>query len=648
MKDADLHDLGGSDPAADAIGTLTEPPATRRGPSGSALSFRIAIAGGLLVVVLAVLGFRLWSVELLSGSHYLNQANANRSRQVQLPAPRGRVTDRNGQLLVDDSNSLVVELATDKLPQDPAARDSEETRLAEALRIPVQQVRQRVAIDSQARPFQPATIKTDVDFSTVSYLLEHQGIFPGVTASRDLARTYPAGQLASQLLGTIGKPEAKQLQENKFPGAAPGDFVGQAGIEYTYDRFLRGQDGSRRVQVNAGGEPIGGGSVREPVPGDNVKLAIDSRLQQVAQQAMGGRPGGFVVMDTTNGEVHALGSTPTYNPNVFANATDADYAKLTSPQNGSPLTDRATQGEYPTGSTFKLVTALAGLQSGVTNPSQTVNDTGSIVIGGHRFQGFEGQGHGPVAMREALKVSDDVYFYDLGARLGTAQGGQLLQNWAGQLGFGQSTGIDVPEEENGLVPNPQWRDRLFQKHQTDRPWGIGDNVNLAIGQGDLEANPLQLAVAYAALANGGNILTPHVGLSIDNGDGQTVQPIEPPPRRRVDISPQNRRVILDGMRAAASQPGGTTAQVFGGFPIPVAGKTGTAQVGAGNKDQGWYAALAPYPNPRYVIAVTIEHGGMGQDSAAPAARSIIGALFQPPPAPAPAPAAGQPPPMRRR
>jgi penicillin-binding protein 2 len=247
-------------------------------------------------------------------------------------------------------------------------------------------------------------------------------------------------------------------------------------------------------------------------------------------------------------------------------------------------------------------------------------------------------------MRNALRVSSDVYFYDLGAQMNTAQGGQVLQDWSSKLGIGQPTGVDLPEESDGLLPSREWRNHLFQKHETSRRWGTGDDVNLAVGQGDLQVDPLQLAGAYAAVANGGSLVTPHIGLSTDDGHGHT-NPIQPPPRRKIDIAPRTRQTILDGLHAAATEPGGTSASSFAGFPIPVAGKTGTAQSGGAQADGSWYAALAPYPNPRYVAVTTIEHGGQGEKAAAPATREIFQALFAPPPPP---PQPQQPPPAPPR
>jgi penicillin-binding protein 2 len=367
---------------------------------------------------------------------------------------------------------------------------------------------------------------------------------------------------------------------------------------------------------------------REPKQGRDLRLTVDLDVQRVGQEALGGAKGAFVVMDVRNGEVRALGSTPSFDPNVFAKSIkQSDLDRLTSKALGEPLNNRAIQGLYPTGSTFKLVTAVAALQGGVITPDTVQYDGGSIKVGGVTFKNAGGVSHGAVALRKALSVSSDVFFYRLGLEMNGAGDGHLLQKWAGRLGLGRTTGIDLPAESEGLIPSPEWRNRLFKKKLTERPWSQGDNINLAVGQGDLQANPLQMAVAYAAIANGGHVIRPHLGQRIEDADGRPLQEFETPPKRRLKISPAHRQAIMDGLRQAASAPGGTSAEVFKGFPIPVAGKTGTAEKGLGRADQSWYVALAPYPNPRYVVAVTDEAGGFGAERAAPIARRILAALF---------------------
>jgi penicillin-binding protein 2 len=330
-------------------------------------------------------------------------------------------------------------------------------------------------------------------------------------------------------------------------------------------------------------------------------------------------------MDIKTGAIRALGSTPAYNPNVFSKTIkQSDFKRLNAEENGAPMANRAIQGLYPTGSVFKLVTSVAGLESGLITPDSVISDPGSIRIGNVTFKNAGNAVHGAVALRKALQVSSDVYYYIIGR---DDEGKHQLQKWAGRFGFGHETGIDLPAELKGLVPNPKWRNELFKKKQTDRPWSVGDNVNLSVGQGDLQANPLQMAIAYAAVANGGRVVQPHLAQRTEDADGAAIQEFNFKPRRKLDIAPQNRNAIMDGLHAAAMQPSGTSYEVFGNFPIDIAGKTGTAEKGLGRPDQSWYAALAPYPNPRYVVVTTFEAGGFGAETAAPAACQILRELL---------------------
>jgi penicillin-binding protein 2 len=338
-----------------------------------------------------------------------------------------------------------------------------------------------------------------------------------------------------------------------------------------------------------------------------------------------GLRGAFITMNVDNGEILGLGSFPTYDPSVFTRPlTQAQVNALYGDELAAPLTDRATSGLYPTGSTFKLITAMAALEGGVITPGETIVDNGSITIGGQKFSNAGGAAFGPVDLVNALRVSSDVYFYELGLKMWHS--GQL-QRWAGKLGIGRPTGIDLPEQAEGLVPSKQWRDQLYREGETERPWSAGDNIQLATGQGDLQTNPLQMAIAYATVANGGTVVTPHVGMEVEDPAGRVLKELAPKPRRHVHIDRAYRDAILEGLHEAAQVAPGTAAGVFGGFPVPVAGKTGTAER-PGHADQSWFAVLAPYPNPRIVTVVTIEEGGFGAESAAPAALQILEAYFK--------------------
>jgi penicillin-binding protein 2 len=592
------------------------------------LALRVAILGGVALVMFAVVFLRLWYVQILSGDRYLAEANDNRVREVKVEAPRGRIVDRNGTVLVDNRTALSVQVAPDRLPAARLARRRELRRLGYALGLSPGGIRRKIRRETRRLPYSPVTLKTDVGMRTVFYLEENQPQFQGVDVKRVFLRRYPYRTIGAHLFGTTGEVTDHQLKQGRYAGVTLGDRVGQSGIEYTYDRYLRGRNGASRIQVDALGRPKGELAVKDPTPGKQLRLSIDLGLQKAGQQALAayGKPGAFVAMDPKNGEVVGLGSSPSFDPNLFAKTIRPSvYKRLTSAANGAPLADRATQGLYPTGSTFKLITSTAALESGLISPASVLFDGGSLTVGGVTFKNSGGVSHGALALPRALQVSSDVFFYRLGL-MADQRGGNVIQKWARRLGLGRPTGIDIPGEAGGLVPSPAWRNRLFKKGLTDRPWTPGDNINLAVGQGDLQADPLQMAVAYSAIANGGYVITPHVGMRVEDASGRVLQEIRPRPRRKLDISAQTRSAIMGGLRAAANDAGGTSAPVFEGFPITVAGKTGTAERGA-QGDQSWYVVAAPYNDPRVVVAVTIERGGFGAEAAAPAARRILASYF---------------------
>jgi penicillin-binding protein 2 len=595
------------------------------------LAVRVAIIGGVALVAFAVVFFRLWYLQVLSGDKYRAEANNNRIREIKVQAPRGEIVDREGRPLVDNRTGLAVKVTPGKLPQDRIDRRRLYRRLGRALDLNPKRISREVRKQLKAQPFSAATVKTDVSLPVISYLLEHQDELPGITVERVFLRQYPHHDIGAHLFGYVSEVTAEQLKDKqRYRGVTLGDRVGQTGVEYQYDRFLRGRNGASRVQVDALGNLNRTLGVTEPQQGRQLRLSIDLDVQRAGQQALAGGTGrgAFVVMNVNDGEVVALGSQPSFDPNIFSKVIkQSDLDRLNDADNGAPLANRAIQGLYPTGSTFKLITSTAALQGGLITPDTVLFDGGSLKVGGVTFQNAGGVSHGALALRQALTVSSDVFFYRLGLEANGAGDGLLLQEWANRLGLGHKTGIDLPGESGGLVPSPRWRNRLFRKHQTDRPWTPGDDINLAVGQGDLQADPLQMAVAYAAIANGGRVLTPRIGLRIEDSSGRAIQQLQSPPARRLGVKPEFRQAILDGLRGAASQPGGTSEPVFKGFPIPVAGKTGTAEKGAGRADQSWYVALAPYPSPKYVVAVTDEAGGFGAETAAPMARSIIAELF---------------------
>ena len=664
---------------------MIDPVGDRRPPISPQLAWRVALLGGIALALFAIVFFRLWYLQVLSGDQYLAEANDNQVRQERIQAPRGDVVDRNGETIVTNRRAIVVEISPAGLPEAereaaatwgqrmtqrslrPTGFKGEPTKIPD---IPTQELRDRLrrlagvledttATEIQRRiiqslaqvPYAPIRVETDVPRSVMNYVQERQTLFPSVTVEQVYLRQYPRTTLAAQMLGTVGEIQLKQLKWKHFRGVKQGTVVGQGGLEYQYDRYLRGTDGSREIQVDALGNPKG--ELREVAPkaGQRLKLSLDLALQREGQEALtgqgnpGGQPAAFVAMNPDNGEILGMGSYPSFDPNLLTKPiTQERYDALFGEQAGSPLFNRATNGLYSTGSTFKVVTALAGLQSGTIAPATRVEDNGCVEIGDRKFCNAKSEPNGSVDMQQAIMVSSDVYFYLLGQNL-DAKKGQLLQKYARELGFGRDTGIDLPSEADGVVPDRAWRKlvgeeelKCRQKRKVAscgisdmRGWNTGDNVNLAIGQGDLQATPLQLAVAYSTLATDGRVPTPHVGLEVENESGELIQRIERAPARRIKLDENARSVIMNGLKAAAMEDGGTSHDVFTDWPkdLPVYGKTGTAQR-TGKPDTSWYAAYVPGGRGRspIVVAVTVEECGcFGAEAAAPITRLILSQHF---------------------
>ena len=633
----------------------------RRPPMPAQFALRATILGGIGVAVFAVIFLRLWYLQVLSGDSYQAEAQNNQVREFTVRAPRGEIVDRHGNVLVTNRTALALQVNLQELPRSDERRRRLFERVGEVAELTPKKIRHEIRVQRKENPGSPVTLDRDVSYDTVYYLRENQRRFTGVSVERVYVRQYPQGALAAQLLGYTGEADTEDLDDPRNESLALGDQVGKSGVELAYDALLRGVNGASRVQVDASGAPTGRTlSETLPRPGNDLELSVDDQVQQTGQAAISSYgSGGFVAMNVRSGELLGLGSSPSFDPSVLAKpfVSEADSEAIFGDPDdaglstiSAPAFNRATQGEYPTGSTFKPITALAALDSGAIGLDSIINDSGEFPLGdGQVLHNAGDAAYGAIDLRQALKVSSDIFFYTLGFGMDEPNDpeGGALQAWASKLGIGETTGLDIGAETDGLLPTPEWRNELYEKSQEpgspagkqvvpndfyvygglDRPWTVGDNVNLAVGQGDLQADPLQMAVAYAAIANGGTVVTPHVGLRVTDPDGRVVQEISPPPKRELEIPSSWRQTILAGLHDAAQTPGGTSYAVFGGYPVEVAGKTGTAERGVGRADQSWYIALAPYPNPKYVVATTIEEGGFGADTAAPAAQKILNALL---------------------
>lgn len=625
---------------------------------------RLGIIAVVAVSLFCALFARMWFLQVLTAGEHELAAEANQRRVVPLVAPRGRILDRNGDILVANRASNVVTVERSMLRRlDEPERGELIERLAAAVDTPPFMISERLE-DQRLGPFTPVPVAEDLPEEVLIELRERKGEFPGVTAQQSAVRAYPHGSLAAHLLGYVGAINTDELEAaggvDEPSGYRLTSRLGKEGIERSFEEDLRGQDGEVVLEVDARGVPIRELSRREPVQGNDVVLSIDLATQRVAEQALAqgmsrsqgsrdpetGQPvlfgGSTVVLDVKEGTVAAMASWPTFNPADFVyQITQAQFAALTDPAQGTPFVNRAVQGQYAPGSTWKLITALSGLETGLITPESTIVDPGRYVIPDCARNctrtNAGSAAYGEVALRKALTVSSDVYFYGLGARAWQDRarlGDTPIQDMAAKLGFGSPTGVNLPTEAAGRLASPALRAEAYAQNPDlflTGDWFIGDNVNIAIGQGDIAVTPIQLANAYATFATDGTRYEPNLALRVQDAEGNVVRDIEPRIVERVTLPPGAQGPILDGLigATASEDPRGTAYTAFRGFPhdqYPVAGKTGTAQNGGNRKDDALFAAFAPANDPRYALSVVMERAGFGSTWAAPVAESILSSL----------------------
>ncbi|MBW3645085.1 MAG: penicillin-binding protein 2 [Actinobacteria bacterium] len=620
---------------------------------------RLGIVGVVTLSLFAALFARLWFLQVLNAGEYEVAAERNQQRVIPLPAPRGRILDRNGAILVDNraSNVVTVNRAELNRHSEPERRDVVE-RLAVVVGRPAAALTGRLD-DQRFGPFTPVPVAEDVPEEALIELRERRHEFPGVDADQVAVRSYPHGTLAAHLLGYVGQINAEELE------AAPDTYrldsrVGKDGVERTFEADLAGIDGEVVLEVNAKGVPVRELERRPPVQGKDLVLSIDLEVQRAAEVALAsgmaktqghkdpvtGAPvtfgGSTVVLDVKEGTVAAMASWPTFNPADFVyQITPDQFAALTDPSQGTPFVNRAVLGQYAPGSTWKLVTALAGLKAGLITPATTIFDPGTYTIPDCaqkcQRQNAGRAAYGDVELRKALTVSSDTYFYDLGARFWQQRqrlGDTPMQDMAALLGFGEKTGVPLPVEAAGRLATPEGRAEAYAANPDlfiTGDWFIGDNVNVSIGQGDIAVTPIQLANAYATFASGGTRYQPNLALRVQDQDGTVVREIEPRVDAQVDLPPGAYDPIVDGLLGAtrSEEPRGTAFNAFAGFPhdaYPVAGKTGTAQTGGDRKDDALFVAFAPAHDPRHSVSVVMERAGFGSTWAAPVARAILASL----------------------
>ena len=622
---------------------------------------RAGILGAIAIVLFVTLIVRLWALQIISGNEYLRIAQDNQVRAVRLQAPRGSIIDAKGLVLVKNRLSHEVRVWYAELPGKGARPTRHEVlkKLAHVLNVRPQRLYREVD-KRKIDPLNPVVAKADVNRWQSDYILERSDQFPGVEVAARYVRAYPQGWLAAQTLGYVGSATPQEIKSDTSGSTRSGDLIGQSGVESAFDRYLRGTPGVASQRIDSQGRPRSELVANpEPQPGDTVRLTIDADLQSVAQKALkdgiqaginsgcvgcwNANGGAIVALNPNDGSVLALASYPSYSPAVYSgHVTNHKLARwgLYGPSakaDNYPAINRATSGLYPPGSTFKPVTAIAAIQAGVLDPQENLHCTGKLKNHGSTFNNWDPNANSWINLPTALALSCDTYFYQLGLRIwGLPKGyGAPIQKWAKIFGLGQHSGIEIGDYA-GVVPTPKWQRHHYRApfgRAEDRTWKPGDSINLSIGQKDLQVTPLQMARLYGGIATG-KLVTPHLLASVQRdkrtiklGISEAPKTITPGP----DFS-QKLNVIRSGLEMATHNPIGTSTPVFGSFPRPIAGKTGTAEKWSekdgGNFDQAWWCGYGPSNKPELVVCAVIENGGHGGTAAAPAALEVFQHFFK--------------------
>jgi penicillin-binding protein 2 len=574
-------------------------------------SEKISVISYFVIAAFLLLIMRLWQLQILQGDEYRKLSEANRLRIVNIPAPRGIIFDRNHTPLVKNSAYYYASVIPGEFDQTKVSS------LASILELPAEEIYARINI-SGASPIVPVRLKQGLSLEEIAYIEARKSDFPGLMIEAEVSREYPYGDLGSHLIGYLGKPGPTQLEDPGFRDVPPDMFVGRWGIEKLFDQSLRGIPGKRVIEVNALGRQLRMLQEIPPLKGNDITISIDLNLQQEAEKAFGDRAGALVAMKPDTGELLGMISKPSFDPNLFTRGMSHEQWMAITADRKNPMLNRALQSQYPPGSTFKIVTALAGLETGAINPDMKVDCRGGIRLGNRHFGCWRREGHGVVSLHRAIVESCDVYFYEVGRRLGIDR----IYDYATRLGLGKKTGIELGEERQGLIPNTAWK-----KETRKLPWFPGETLNAAIGQGYVAVTPIQLAFLTGAVANSGTLY--HPGL---------IKNQEPLVAGKLTANTENLEIIKKGLFGVVNEHSGT-GWVAKSSLTTVCGKTGTAQVVGYRKgmsaqserfrDHAWFVAFAPDENPEIALAVLVEHGGHGGAAAAPIAKIAIEAYMKP-------------------
>jgi len=573
---------------------------------------KVTVSVYIVTIIFVILTLRLWDLQVIKGDKYGEMAENNRLRVIKVPAPRGIIYDRDKIPLVRNIPSFDISVAGNDLPYDVESMAA----LGKLIGLEPDKIRSLIESESK-RPLEPVKLKKGISFRELAIVEAGKTDFPGLQVDVVVDREYIYGEFASHIIGYLGRLTYKQSMKPEYEGVPRSSFIGQLGVEKIYDNTLRGIAGKRFIEVDAVGRIIKSAGIQEAVKGDDITLTIDRVLQEEAEKSLRGMTGAVVALDSNTGEVLAMASAPSYDPNLFARGIDyMDWQKLlNNPM--KPLLNRAIQSQYPPGSIFKMISALAALEEGVITDKTKYECKGYINLE-RVFRCWKHEGHGKIDVHRAIVESCDVFFYEIGKRIDI----DTISRYALDFGFGAPVGIELEGEKSGIVPSAGWKLKVKKER-----WYTGETLNTLIGQGYLTATPIQVARYMAAVVNGGRVLTPYL-IKNDSVHARVV--------RKLDLHDENVKLIMRSLVDVVDDNEGTgrlaRSQIIG-----IGGKTGTTQVVGRSaltndiprkyRDHAWFVAYAPSDNPQIVVAVFVEHGGHGSKVAAPIAKRVIEAYY---------------------
>jgi penicillin-binding protein 2 len=572
----------------------------------------------LLVFTIIVLAIRLWDLQIMKGTEMKKLSEQNRVRIKKVVAPRGVIYDRTGKILADTRPSFNMYIT----PEDIKDFNQTIDGLATLLKIDRDEIIDKLKAASGFPPSFPVKIKSDITKDEVAKVEANRVYLPGVTIQIEPKRNYPYGKMMAHMLGYVSEISDEELKSKDFKNYAPGDNIGRYGLERAYETYLRGKDGERRVEVDAMGREVRTLDIIEPAAGNNLTLNVDLDMQLTLEKSFDNKKGGAIALDAKTGAVLALVSRPAFDPNKFASGISKEDWQTIATDNFHPLQNRVIQGRYPPGSTFKIALALKALEDGIINEKTGFSCRGGFAFGKRVFKCWKKGGHGNISVHRGIVESCDVFFYNTGLKIGIDRIHEISE----AIGLGKITGIDLPNEKNGLIPSPEWKRKTFGE-----PWYEGETVSVSIGQGAVWLTPIQLAQLSAFVANEGVTFKPQIVNKIISPEGKVQKTFEPVINSNVKMKKEVFRIVKDGMRGVVNEPGGTA---YGSrlVNVSMSGKTGTAQsVGEKGKNSGdhaWFIAYAPAEEPSIAISILVEYGGHGSSVSAPIAKALTETFFK--------------------